>query len=399
MFFLVCNVGSTSLKFKLFDMPSEEIFAEAKISAIGAEITSEVSYQDKSGYHFTDTGYPVESYSRGIQIFLDALSESPLQGTVSLSDISCICFKTVLAKGFYGTHELTDEVLNCMQAYLQIAPAHNKPYLDAIDAFRTFFPNATLVGAFETDFHTTIPEYRRIFGIPFEWTETYDIKKMGFHGASHSYIAETMHSEFGSDGKLISCHLGGSSSICAIEQGKSIDCSFGFSPQSGIVQSYRNGELDSAIVPYLQSQGYSLSEITDSLSLNGGLKGISGISGDFKTLASYAVSGNQRASLAVDTYCYDIVKQIGSMYFQLCGCDALIFTGGIGENSAYLRNMICDQLSFLGLELDPYYNDIPQISGLISRPCSKIKVYVIPTNEELMVARRAFRYISGIVSL
>ncbi len=394
MFFLVCNVGSTSLKFKLFHMPSEEIFTEAKISAIGADIPSEISYQDKAGHHYKNETLFVSSYTEGIRIFLDLLDISPLSATIHASDISCVCFKTVLAKGFYGTHELTDDVLSGMRDCLRVAPAHNKPYLAAIEAFRETLPQAKLIGSFETDFHRTIPIHRRIYGIPSDWTNRYDIKKMGFHGASHSYIAETMQSSFGLDGKIISCHLGGSSSVCAISHGKSIDCSFGFSPQSGIIQSYRNGDLDSAILPFLQQQGYTEEEILQALSTNGGLKGISGVSGDFKTLASHAVSGNENARLAIDVYCYDLIRQIGSMFFQLEGADALVFTGGIGENSAYLRSMLCEKLAFLGIELDPYYNDTPQISGLISRPYSKIKVYVIPTNEELMVVRKSYRCLS-----
>ncbi len=394
MYFLVCNVGSTSLKFKLFNMPSEEVFAEAKMSSIGMGIASEIRYSDKYGYELSENEHFVNSYAEGIERFLKIFDESPISGELSISDISCVCFKTVIAKGFYGTHELTEEVLNGMRAYTQVAPAHNPPYLAAIEAFKQILPNAKFVGSFETDFHTTIPLHRRVFGIPYEWTENYDIKKMGFHGASHSYIAETMQNNFGIGGKIISCHLGGSSSVCAIEYGKSVDCSFGFSPQSGIIQSSRNGDLDSAVIPFLCKQGYNEAEVISKLSENGGLKGISGISGDFRTLSGYALSGNEQAKLAVDVYCYDILRQIASMYFQLGGCDALVFTGGIGENSGYLRKLICDKLSFLGAELDTYYNDLPQVYGLVSRPCSKIKIYVIPTNEELMVARKSYRYLT-----
>lgn len=395
MFFLVCNVGSTSLKFKLFRMPAEEVFAEAKISAIGAGIMSDIYYHDNSGFDFSCSDRLIGSYTEGINLFLDTFQNSPLNSSVSVCDISCVCFKTVIAKGYYGTHELTDEVLDGMRAYTEVAPAHNRPYLAAIEAFKSILPDAKFIGSFETDFHRSIPDYRRIFGIPYELTQKYGIMKMGFHGASHSYIAETMSSVFGLDGKIISCHLGGSSSVCAIENGKSVDCSFGFSPQSGIIQSSRNGDLDSAIIPFLCRQGYSEAEISEEMSENGGLKGISGISGDFKTLTGYALSGNERAKLALDVYCYDIVRQIGSMYFQLGGCDALVFTGGIGENSAYLRSLICEKLEFLGMESDPYYNEVQGICGLISRPYSKIKLYVIPANEELMVARKSYRCLLG----
>ena len=248
---LICNVGSTSLKFKLYDMPEETILVEAKVERVGSNENAIYEYHNyRDDQNLRKEGKSVPRYSDGINMFLTSLQDPSMGVLESIDEIGVIGFKTVLAKDFYGVHELTDEVLEGMEEYLFVAPAHNAPYLEAIRMFRSLLPNIMLVGAFETAFHETIPLERRLYSLPYEWYEKYGIMRMGYHGASHSYIARTLAEQEGATGRLICCHLGGSSSVCAIDDGKSVDNSFGFSLQTGIPHACRSGDLDSYIVPF-----------------------------------------------------------------------------------------------------------------------------------------------------
>ena len=247
MLVLVSNVGSTSLKFKLFEMPSERVLCQAKIERVG-NIKNAIYYYKNNITQYSEgcDNCSVPNYADGIKMFLASMTDKE-HGVIDSTDaIGAIGFKTVLAKGFYGVHELTEEVLEAMRKFLFVAPAHNAPYLESISQFRDIIPNATLVGVFETAFHTTIPLERRLYSIPYEWYEKYGIMRMGYHGASHSYIAEQSKAP-----RVISCHLGGSCSICAIKDGKSVDTSFGFSLQTGIMHANRSGDIDSYIFPFL----------------------------------------------------------------------------------------------------------------------------------------------------
>ena len=210
-------------------------------------------------------------------MFLDSLLDPETGVLKNLGELKRVGFKTVLSKGYYGIHELTPEVLKGMEDYLVVAPAHNIPYLEAIRQFQALTPQAMLVGAFETAFHTTIPLERKLYGIPYEWYEKYGIERLGYHGASHSYVADTLANKYGSTGKAISCHLGGSGSLCAIDDGKSVDTSFGLSLQTGLIQSNRNGDMDPFIIPFLLKEGMPLDEVLEGLSKKGGLLGISGV--------------------------------------------------------------------------------------------------------------------------
>ncbi len=388
---LVCNVGSTSLKFKLFDMPQETVLIESKVERIRENAPAIFSYRDCKGYTASQSDELIESYSEGIALFLQHVLNGSSQIVSAVTEIECVCFKTVIANGYYGTHELTPEVLTAMEEFIPVAPAHNVPYIQAIREFGEMIPDAKLIGSFETDFHKTIPEEYRTYGIPYHWTENYGLKKMGFHGASHSYIAAYLKEQYNNDSKIISCHLGGSSSLCAIDQGRSIDCSFGFSPQSGLIHAHRSGDLDPAIIEFLVNRGYSFEEIMAELSSHGGLDGISGGFGDFRLLSEAIRSGNKRAQLAFDVYCSNILQYIGKMYVELGGLHSLVFTGGIGEHSPYLRAAICEKLEFMGIQIDSYLNNRDFVSGLISKPNSSVQVFVVPANEELMVVRKSYQ--------
>ena len=386
---LVSNVGSTSLKFKLYDMPSEAVLCEAKVERVGSDHDAIYSYKDANRDEKRE-GCSVPGYTEGIRLFLTDMS-----GVCGEDEIDAVGFKTVLAKGYYGIHELTDEVIAAMREYLFVAPAHNGPYLEAIGCFREIMPGARLVGVFETAFHTTIPPERTLYSLPYEWYERYGIKRMGYHGASHSYVADTLKSRYGSTGRSVSCHLVGSCSMCALEDGLSVDTSFGFSLQTGVMHANRAGDIDSYIVPYLLNEGISMDEILYGLSKNGGLLGVSGVSNDLRMVQAAADEGNERAKLAVDMFVNQIVKYAGAFTAELGGLDNLVFTGGIGENSVTVRERVCSALSFLGLELDSSANNAPN-SGVreISSPNSRVRALVIPANEELGIARRSYELIS-----
>ncbi len=382
---LVSNVGSTSLKFKLYDMPSERVLCEAKVERVGSDHDAIYTYKDDARSEKRE-GCSVPGYTEGIRLFL-----ADMAGVAEAGGISAVGFKTVLAKGYYGVHELTDEVLAAMREWLFVAPAHNGSYLEAIGCFREVMPWAKLVGVFETAFHTTIPPERTLFAVPYEWYERYGVKRMGYHGASHSYVADTLTARFRGTGRTVSCHLGGSCSLCAIEDGRSVDTSFGFSLQTGVMHANRTGDLDPYVLPFLLNQGMSMDEALDGLAKRGGLLGVSGVSNDLRKVEAAAAQGNRRAALAIDMFVNQIVKYAGAFTAELGGLDNLVFTGGIGENSVAVRQRVSAALAYLGLELDEAANAAPGSDvRVISTAQSRVRVLVIPANEELGIARRTF---------
>ena len=283
-------------------------------------------------------------------------------------------------------HLLTEDVLDGMRAYLSVAPAHNGPYLEAIAVFERLLPDAPRVGVFETAFHRTIPMARRIFPVPYEWYEKYGVMRMGFHGASHGYPARKLAGRR----RVISCHLGGSASICAILDGKSMDNSFGFSLQMGIPHASRTGDVDVYLVPFLLEQGLTLEQIYECLGKNGGLKGISGTSGDIRDVDAAMRAGSERARLALDVLATHIIRYVGAYILELGGLDAIAFTGGIGENYAPLRRTVLEAMAHMGMVIDSEANERGTGERLISAPNSAIEAHVIPANEELMVVQSAY---------
>ena len=361
MLILVCNVGSTSLKYKLFNMPDETILVEAKTERVGRTDAIFTYRNHCSGYSEKLENLDIPNYAAGIRLFLRYLLGEESGYCREITELEAIGFKTVLAKGYYGVHELTEEVLQAMEAYNEVAPAHNPPYIQAIRVFREILPDRLMVGCFETAFHQTIPLSRRLYAVPYEWYEQYGIQRFGYHGASHGYIARQIAAKAGETYKLISCHLGGSGSLCAIENGKSVDTSFGFSLQTGIPHANRSGDLDAYIIPFLLSRGMPMDEILRGIDKNGGL-----------------------------AYCGAIVKYIGAFYAELGGLDYLVFTGGIGENSAPVREKVCSALAHLGIAFDPARNASARGEALLSAEHSRVKVHVIPTNEEVGIAQTIY---------
>ena len=386
---LICNAGSTSLKFKLWEMPALEVLSEGKVERVGSD--NAIFHYSCGDFSIFKDGLNIPGYTEGIQRYLDALSASEGGAIDDLNEIQAVGFKTVLAKGFYGVHYLTEEVLDGMRAYLSVAPAHNGPYLEAIGVFKKLLPDIPEVGVFETAFHRTIPMERRIFSVPYEWYEKYGVMRMGYHGASHGYIAQKLNDKR----RVISCHLGGSGSICAILDGKSMDNSFGFSLQMGIPHASRTGDVDVYLVPFLLEQGLSLEEIYLGFGKNGGLKGISGTSGDMRDIEEAIKNGNERAELAMKVMANSILRYIGAYAMEIGGIDALAFTGGIGENCITLRRMIMEGMAHMGVVIDKDANEHAEGERIISSSDSSISVHVIPANEEYMVVNETYKLCSS----
>lgn len=391
---LVCNVGSTSLKFKLYEMPEKKVYATAKIERIGSETEAIYSFTNVwTGEKIEKEHLAVPRYKDGISLFLNDLLDKKQGILDDIKEINAVGFKTVLAKGHHGVFELNEEVLGAMRDYLFIAPAHNRPYLDAIGEFRAMLPDALLVGSFETAFHKTIPLERRLYAVPYEWYEKYGIQRFGFHGHSHEYTARHLSELTGTNCfKAISCHLGGSSSLCAIRDGKSVDCSFGFTPQTGLPHAARVGDIDAYVVPFLMNEGLTMDEITTGFSKNGGLLGISGVDSDLRFVEEAANDGNARAKLAMDMLVTSIVRYVGTFYAEMGGLDYITFAGGIGENSKTIRRLVCEKLDCFGVKLDAEKNENVHGECEISAAGSKVKIYTIATDEEQMVAMKTYEY-------
>ncbi len=362
---LVPNLGSTSLKYQILEMPSERVLARGRFERV-------------SDYR-------------------EAISRIPTGET----PVDAVAFKTVLAGPRYrGTFRIDAELIAAMEEYLPAAPAHNAIYLAAIRAFAEAMPGVPLVAAFETEFHADMPEYAARYGVPAEWREQYGIRRYGFHGASHQYISERAPQLLGRPRealRLVSCHLGGSSSICAVQRGRSVDTTMGFSPQSGLENATRHGELDVFAVLYMmERRGWTIEEVRRQLARNGGLAGLSGIpGGDVRDLEAAAAQGNADAALALEVFAYQVRKTIGAYAAVMGGLDAVAFTGGIGENSPRLRSRCCAGLEFLGIRLDPVRNEQGSGDRIISAEDAAVAVLALATNEELIVARRAYKLLAS----
>ena len=396
---LVCNAGSTSLKFKFYEMPECKLYAQGHVERVGSADDAVFHYRNVISVGSADLEKQcIPGYREGIEMFLSYLTGEQTGVISDVKEIERVGFKTVLSKGHFGVHELDEETMQGMRDWLALAPVHNSAYLAAIETMWEALPEAKFVGVFETAFHQTIPMERKIFGLPYEWYETYGVQCLGYHGASHGYIADVLGEIAAKEGRkhyrAISCHLGGSCSICAIEDGKSVDTSFGMSLESGVIHANRVGDMDSSILYFLESEGLSREEILKGCQKQGGLLGISGVSNDCRYVLEAADAGNERAKLAIDVFVTNIVHYIGSFFVDLGGLDYLVFTAGIGEHSAPIRKAVCEKLACLGVALDAAANeacggDVTAISAAESGT----EVLVIPTNEEIGIARRTYEFV------
>ena len=390
MIILVCNAGSTSLKFKLYEMPETRVLATGKVERVGSTDDAIFGYCNvTTGYKVDLVGQNIPNYKVGIEKFLSCLTQGEGAVLSSVLEIERVGYKSVLSKDHYGIHEIDEGVMQGMRDFISLAPVHNSAYLSAIETVQSVLPNAKHVGVFETAFHKTIPTERKMYGIPYEWYEQYGIQRLGYHGASHGYIADVLNQER-SDYAAISCHLGGSASICAIDSGKSVDTSFGMSLETGLIHANQVGDMDPTMIYFLKNQGLSDEQIQHGLQKKGGLLGISGVSNDLRYVMEAAKNGNERAKLAVDVFVNGIVHYIGAFFMDLGRLDYLVFTAGIGEHSADIRRMVCEKLAPIGVKLDSNANENCHGAAVISAADSKVCVRVIPTDEELGIARRTF---------
>ncbi|MCL4129423.1 UNVERIFIED_CONTAM: hypothetical protein GTU68_013329 [Idotea baltica] len=385
---LVANLGSTSFKYRLFDMNDERQLARGGVERIGS--TSSDCFVE-IGDRRSEITAEVPDHGVAVQQCLDQLT-NPETGCLQTSDeISAIGFKAVHGGRVSGVQRVTEDVLQAMAEMNQMAPAHNPPYIAAMRQLSERFPALPLVAAFETGFHATISEASRTYAIPKDWSNELNVKRWGFHGASHRFIADRINEISGKPKPLrvISMHLGGSSSICGIRDGKSVAVSMGMTPQTGLPQNNRVGDFDAFAIPLIMDRlGKSLDEVLDDLSCKSGLLGVSGVSGDIRDLEAAADDGNEDAQLALDMYIAEIRRHAGGMLFELGGLDALVFTAGIGENDSLVRSGVCKNLNAFGVELDESLNQSASGECQLQTPESKVEIWVVPTNEEIVVARQ-----------
>ena len=397
MHILCANVGSTSFKYQIIEVQTSQSLVTGGVERVG---------NSPSPFTHAVPGKPTVSgeidapnHNAAIAHTIDLLTHPESGVMTDLNDLAGVGFKTILAKGIWRSALITEGVIEALEACIPLASVHNPAYIASIRGFQELLPDTPLVAVFETWFHQTIPDYAYEFGVPREWVEKHHIRRYGFHGASHRYISErTPQLLGGSPDKLriISCHLGGSSSLCAIRDGRSIDTTMGISPQYGPIQSSRSGDLDPFAVLYvMDEEGWDTDDVRRQLIEESGLKGISGVSGDLRDVEAAAKAGNDDARLAMDTFFYQVKKYIGAYIVALGGVNVIAFTGGIGEKSPTARAAICDGLEWLGILLDPQRNESHTGEGEISAADSRAKILVVPADEEIIVAREAANVIAS----
>jgi acetate kinase len=391
---LVANLGSTSFKYRLFDMASETQLAKGGIDRIGQDADSNCVVE--IGTHTRDESKRIPDHAAAVRMCLDQLTDPTTGCLNSVEEVAAIGFKAVFAGRLSGIRLVDERLLETMEALADVAPAHNPPYARAMRQLMVSFPAIPLVAALETAFHETIPEEYRTYAVPYEWTENFEIRRWGFHGASHRFIATRMAQILGKDdAKVISCHLGGSSSICAIDSGESRSTSMGMTPQSGLPQNNRVGDFDPFALRLLKRlTGKDYEELLNELASKGGLFGMSGVSNDLRDIELAASQGHDRAQRAIKIYAAEIKRYIGQYLAVLNGADALVFTGGIGENSDVIRRLVCQNLTFAGILLDEEKNTTLRGEVNLSAPDSKVQIWIVPTNEEIVVARQTVKVIS-----
>jgi acetate kinase len=382
---LVANLGSTSFKYRLFDMADERVLARGGVERIGS---AESKCFVEAGGMREELTLQAKDHAVAVRLCLQQLTDKKcLQ---SPKELAAIGFKAVHAQGMTGVQRVDDKVLAAMEAYNDVAPAHNPPYVTAMRLLATELPEIPLVAAFETGFHETIAPAEKLYAIPMDWIEKHGIKRWGFHGASHRYIGERTAKLLGKpDAKVISCHLGGSSSLCAIEGGKSRANSLGMSPQSGLPHNNRVGDFDVFALPaLLRGTGKTIGQILDELANRAGLLGLSGFN-DLRDIEAAAAKGDACAQRALDVFVAAVRHYLGAYLLLLNGADAIVFTGGIGENSVAMRAAICANLDWLGIALDPQKNAVAKGETRIDAANSRVQLWIMPTNEELIVARQS----------
>ena len=395
---LVLNCGSSSVKYKLLDMTSKEVLGSGGVEKIGMK-GSFLKHTKQNGEKVILEGEVLE-HQLAIEYILGVLTSAKHGCIKNMEEIDAVGHRVVHGgEKFNSSVVITDEVIRNIEACIEIAPLHNPPNLAGIFAISDLLPQIPQVAVFDTAFHQTMPEHAYMYGIPYSLYKKYGIRRYGFHGTSHRYVSRRACEFLGLDyqkTKIITAHIGNGGSITAIENGKSVDTSMGFTPVEGLMMGTRSGDVDLGVVTYLmEKEMISTSAATTLFNKHSGVLGVSGISSDMRDIEKAISEGNQRAKLALGMYEYRIKKYIGSYAAVLNGFDVLVFTGGVGENQTVTRERICNGLSYLGIEIDPEINKIRGEEILLSTPNSSIKVVVIPTDEEYLIASDTMELVSN----
>ena len=396
---LVINCGSSSLKYQLIDMDGELVLAKGLVERIGIEgsrIKHETTGKDK-----VTIEEPMEDHKRALELVLNAIVDPNFGAIKSMDEIGAVGHRVVHGgENFSASVIINEEVMKAIEDCVELAPLHNPPNIMGINACRELMPKTPMVAVFDTAFHQTIPAENYMYAIPYELYEKYKIRRYGFHGTSHKYVANRAAEMLGKDIKdlnIVTCHLGNGSSVTAVQGGKSIDTSMGFTPLEGLAMGTRSGDIDPAIITFIMDkENLSFGEVNDMLNKQSGVLGLSGISSDFRDLEIEAEKGNKRAKLALDVFNNRVTKYIAAYAAQMCRVDVLVFTAGIGENSSFIREEICNGLECLNIIIDKELNKTRGVEAAISRGFASAQILVIPTNEELMIARDTLELVNNI---
>ena len=392
---LVLNCGSSSLKYQLINMETEEVMTSGKYERIGeaeAFITHKVNGQK------IEIKNPAYNHSEAIDFTLKQFTNPEYKVIDSLDEINAIGHRLVHGgEKIAESVVIDDNVVKVLEEYTDLAPLHNPACILGIKACQEVMPGKPMVGVFDTAFHQTMPKERYIYPIPYEYYKKYGIRKYGFHGTSHMYVSQRLAEIVGKDIselKIVTCHLGQGSSICAVEGGKSVDTSMGLTPLAGIPMVTRSGDLDPSVVTFLmKKEGWTAEEAENMLNKKSGVQGISGLAPDFREIEAASYGDNERAEIAIEKFKYEIASYIAKYAVAMNGVDYIVFTGGVGENQINIRRGICEKLEFMGVKIDVEANNVRGEEKEISAPDSKVKVYLVPTNEELMIAKETARLI------
>ena len=398
MIILVVNAGSSSLKYQLIDMKDESVIAKGNCDRIG--IDGHLSHKTADGRKVEeDCNFPTHAVA--FERLVQALTTGDAAVISSMDEVSAVGHRVVQgAELFTKTTLVTDEVIDEIENLKELAPVHNHGHALALWACKKTMPNIPQVVVFDTAFHQTIPQKAFMYGFPYEDYEQYHVRKYGFHGTSHRFVTAKLAEVMGKDLKdlkVVSCHLGNGSSITAVKGGESIDTTMGFTPLDGVLMGTRCGAVDPSAVTYVAGKhGFHVADMDNYMNKKSGMLGISGLSSDFRDITAAAEQGDARATLAKDMLVYDIKKDIGAFAAIMNGLDAVIFTGGIGENAPNCREEVCENLEYLGIKIDKEVNNFKGELKKISTPDSKVEVWVIPTNEELLIARDTLAMVEGL---
>lgn len=388
---LVLNCGSSSLKYQLIDMENEAVLCVGLVERIGIE--GSILKQEKDGVEGKYiVEQPMKNHEEAIKLVLDAVVDPTYGGVKDIKEVEAVGHRVVHAgEKFAKSVVITDEVENALKECIDLAPLHNPANIMGIDACKAILPGVPMVAVFDTAFHQTMPKKSYLYGLPHELYTKYGVRRYGFHGTSHKYVSQRAAEMLGKDIKdlkIITCHLGNGASIAAVDGGKCVDTSMGFTPLEGLIMGTRCGDIDAAILPFLmRKENLNADQLDSMMNKQSGVYGMTGISSDFRDIEDAAHNGDEKAQVALDAYAQRVKKYIGSYAAEMNGVDAVVFTAGVGENGIDMREMIASNMEFLGMKLDKEANKVRGKERVISTEDSAVKILLIPTNEELMIAR------------